>query len=239
LSSKPLQAVILAGGKGTRLRPYTTVLPKPLVPIGDVPILEVILRQLRRHGFREVIISTGHLSELIEAYFGDGRKWGLAIRYVTETKPLSTAGALTLIDGLEDNFLVMNGDILTTLNFRSIFNFHVAHKAAATLGIFAQDIEINYGVVHTRGAFQLDRFEEKPRLHHFVSMGVNVLHRDVIRSIPRGKPLAMPDLFKQLKKKKENVLCYRAQGTWFDIGSVEHYQIAQDYFEKNHATFGL
>lgn len=239
MSSEPLQAVILAGGKGTRLRPYTTVLPKPLVPIGDVPILEVILKQLARRGFREIVISTGHLSELIEAYFGNGQKWGLSIRYVTEPRPLSTAGALSLITGLHDNFLVMNGDILTTLPYRALYNFHVARKAAATIGIFAQAIEINYGVVRTRNGDHLDRFEEKPRLNHFVSMGVNVLNRSAIRHIPKEKPMAMPDLLKKLQQKKERVLCYKAAGTWFDIGSIEHYQIAQDYFEKHHAQFGL
>jgi NDP-sugar pyrophosphorylase family protein len=237
LSSKRLQVVILAGGKGTRLRPYTTVLPKPLVPIGDVPILEVILRQLRKHGFHEIVISTGHLSELIEAFFGNGDKWGLSIRYVNEHKPLSTAGALSLVHGLQENFLVMNGDILTTLNYRSLYDFHVAHKAAATIGIFTQTIEINYGVVHTRDGMHLDRFEEKPKLHHTVSMGVNVLNRRAIRHLQKGKPMTMPDLLKQLQQKGERVLCFEGKGKWFDIGSIEHYQVAQEYFEKNRARF--
>jgi NDP-sugar pyrophosphorylase family protein len=239
LSSRHHQAVILAGGKGTRLRPYTTVLPKPLVPIGDVPILEVILKQLHAAGFKEVIISTGHLAELIEAYFGKGQKWGLSLRYVHETEPLSTAGALSLIDKLQDNFLVMNGDILTTLNYRALFDFHVTRKATATIGMVAQNIEINYGVVHTRDHVHLDRFEEKPHLHHFVSMGVNVLNRRALRFIPPRQPLAMPDLFRNLQKRKESVLCFEAKGTWFDIGSIEHYQVAQDYFEKHSSEFGL
>lgn len=231
--------MILAGGKGTRLRPYTTVFPKPLVPIGEVPILEVILKQLGRRGFREVVISTGHLAGLIEAYFGNGHKWNLSIRYVNEQIPLSTAGALSLIDGLQDNFIVMNGDILTTLNYREIYNFHVAGKAAATLGIFAQKIDINYGVVYVRDKIHLDRFEEKPRLRHHVSMGVNVLHRRAIGCIQKGKALGMPDLLTRLQAKGERVLCFECRGVWFDIGSIEHYQIAQEYFEKHPAKFGF
>jgi NDP-sugar pyrophosphorylase family protein len=239
LSSKHLQAVILAGGKGSRLRPYTTVLPKPLVPVGDAPILEVILKQLRTAGFQDIVISTGHLAELIEAYFGDGRKFGLSLRYVHENKPLSTAGALSLIDKLQENFLVMNGDILTTLKYRALYDFHTARKATATIGIFAQDIEINYGVVHTRRGIHLDRFEEKPHLHHFVSMGVNVLNRRAVSYIQKGIPLTMPDLLKRLQKKRERVLCFEAKGKWFDIGSVEHYQSAQEYLENNPKAFGL
>jgi NDP-sugar pyrophosphorylase family protein len=134
----------------------------------------------------------------------------------------------------------MNGDILTTLNYSAIFDFHVARKAAATIGIFAQDIEIDYGVVHLKNGTQiLDRFEEKPRLHQYVSMGVNVLNRRVIRYIPAAHPLAMPDLLKRLQQKGQRVLCYEAKGTWFYIGSLQHYQLAQEYFEKHQAHFGL
>lgn len=231
------QAVILAGGKGTRLRPYTTVLPKPLVPIGDQPILEVILHQLRKASFTDIIISTGHLAELIEAYFGNGRKLGLSIRYVRENKPLSTAGALSLIDDLDKNFLVMNGDILTTLNYRKIAQFHIKRNAAATVAISAQTIPIDYGVVYPGPGDRIDRFEEKPVLRHFVSMGINILNQRVLKYLVRARPLGMPELLMNLKKAGEQVLSFKHAGHWFDIGRVQDYQVAQDFFETHPSVF--
>ena len=237
MSSELRQAVILAGGKGTRLHPYTMILPKPLVPIGDEPILEVILRQLRAARFKEVIISTGHLAELIEAYFGNGKKLGLSIRYVRESMPLSTAGALSLIDGLDRNFLVMNGDILTTLNYRQLTRFHSVHGAAATVAICPQNISIDYGVVYPDAQGRIERFAEKPVLRHFVSMGINVLNRRALKLIPQGEPMGMPDLLAALKAAGELVMCYKHTGHWFDIGRLQDYQVAQNYFEKHSSLF--
>lgn len=237
MSSEIRQAVILAGGKGTRLKPYTTVLPKPLVPVGDEPILEIILRQLRAARFNDIIISTGHLAELIEAYFGNGKKWGLSIRYVRENKPLSTAGALSLIDGLDRHFLVMNGDILCTMDYRKLAAFHLSRKAVATVSIFRQNIPIDYGVVFPDRNGHLDHLEEKPVLKHFVSMGINMLSHHAISFIPKGKPLGMPDLLTTMNSAKERVTCYEHTGKWFDIGRVQDYQTALDYFDKNVARF--
>lgn len=237
MSSRSRQAVILAGGKGTRLRPYTANLPKPLVSIGQIPILEVVIRQLCARGFRDIVVSTGHLAERIEAFLGNGKKFGVTVRYVHESKPLSTAGALSLIRDLDDTFLVMNGDILTTLDYRRIFDFHTAHKAEATLGVFNRDIHIDFGVVHSDDGLHLSGFDEKPVLHHYVSMGVNVLSKRAIAQIPRGKPLAMPDLLEKLRVQGRRVICYKAKGHWFDIGSVEQYHAAVDFFEKHQRLF--
>lgn len=233
------QAVILAGGKGTRLRPYTTVLPKPLVPVGDVPILEVIIRQLRQTGCREVILAVGYLSGLIEAYFGDGKRMDVTLRYVREEKPLSTAGVLSMIDGLDENFLVMNGDILTTLNYNDIFINHVQCRATATIGIVSRDVVMDYGVVHPTDDFKLGGFDEKPTFRYFVSMGVNVLNRRALRHITSGQPLPMPDLLLRIKEYGELVRCFQYNGDWFDIGRIEDHRMAQDYLEKNARLFGF
>ena len=238
MSFKLRQAVILAGGKGTRLMPYTTSFPKPLVPLGERPILEVILGQLKKAGFREAVLSTGHLAELIEAYFGAGRKVGLKLRYVREEKPLSTAGALAMIRGLDSDFLVMNGDILSTADYQALGRAHRAARAAATIGIVSRDIRMDYGVVHMTPKLLLARFEEKPVIQRFVSMGVNVLSRRALAFIKKGEALGMPDLLLRLKDAGEPVLCHPHVGPWFDIGRPEDYQLAQDYFQRHPRTFG-
>ena len=142
-----MQAVILAGGQGTRLRPYTAVLPKPLMPIGDMPILEIVLRQLQRAGFRDVTLAVSYLAEMMQAYCGDGSRFGLRIRYSRETASLSTAGPLKLIPGLDDTFLVMNGDLLTTLDYAALIRFHREHGAMATIATHRRTVLIDYGVV--------------------------------------------------------------------------------------------
>jgi len=225
-----MQAVILAGGKGTRLRPLTSALPKPLVPLGETPIIEVVLRQLRHFGFREAIVSTGHLAELIQAFCGDGRKWGLKLRYVHEDKPLSTAGALKLIRGLEKHFLTINGDILTNLDLRKLVDFHRRSKAIATLGVCERETVVSLGVVGLDEDNRLKSYVEKPSYKYLVSMGVNVFDRRALEHIRKNEFLGIPELAHRLLSAGEKVMGFKNQAQWLDIGRVEDYQAAQDLF---------
>ncbi len=227
-----MQAVILAGGKGTRLRPFTATLPKPLVPVGDLPIIEVVVRQLRRFGFRDVVISTGHLAELIEAFCGNGRKWGVKIRYVREDKPLSTAGALKLIKRLDSDFLTINGDVLTTLDFAKLFRFHRKRGAAATIGVCRRTTRLDFGVIELDGSETLSAYKEKPSYDYLVSMGVNVFDRNALDHIRKSEALGIPDLIARLKKAGELVAGYQGAGDWLDIGRPEDYETAQKLFSS-------
>ena len=224
------QAIILAGGKGTRLRPFTASLPKPLVPVGDYPIIEIVLRQLRRHGFREVIVSTGHMAALIEAYCGDGRRWGLKLRYVREDKPLSTAGALKLVRGLGRRFLTVNGDVLTTLDFKKLFDAHERRDAAATIAVCRRQATTDYGVIDLDASDRLIAYREKPAHSYLVSMGVNVFDRSALEHIGRGEALGIPDLIARLQAAGQDVYGYRADCDWLDIGRPSDYEAAQEIF---------
>lgn len=232
-----MQTVILAGGKGTRLNPYTSILPKPLVPVGEYPILEIIIRQLKKYGVRDLIVSTGHLAQLIESYFGDGCRLGVKIRYIREEKPLGTAGAIGIIRGLEKNFIVMNGDILTTLDYRKLFNFHLAKKGIATIGVTRRLIKDEYGVIKINKALELENYIEKPTHAFHISMGVNVLSARCREYINKGESITMPELFLRMKKSKEKIYCYESKDFWLDIGMIEDFQIAQDEFSKNKRRF--
>lgn len=227
-----MQAVILAGGKGTRLRPFTTSLPKPLVPLGDAPIIEIVLRQLRRFGFREVIISTGHLAELIAAFCGDGKRWGLSIRYVREDKPLSTAGALKLIRGLSEHFLTINGDVLTTLDFKKLFEYHKRRRVAATVAVCERRTEVDFGVVGLDAHDRISTYTEKPSYRYLVSMGVNVFRRDALERIKRGEAIGIPDLIGRIRDAGGEVAGYRTKVDWLDIGRPSDYESAQELFAK-------
>jgi len=227
-----MQAIILAGGAGTRLRPFTVSLPKPLVPVGDYPIIEIVLRQLRHHGCREVVISTGHLAELIEAYCGDGRRWGLRVRYVREDRPLSTAGALRLVRGLRPEFLVINGDILTTLDFRALFAGHRRSGAAATIAVCERRTVVDFGTVRLDERDRLQAYVEKPAYRYLVSMGVNILTRRAVSRIRPGEALGIPDLIARLLAAGEPVMGWRNRAQWLDIGRPEDYQTAQEIFSS-------
>lgn len=234
-----MKAVILAGGKGTRLRPYTTCIPKPLMPIGDMPVLEVLLRQLKRDGFDEVVITVGYLSELIRAFFQDGSRLGIKITYSFEEKPLGTAGPLSqLIDELSDDFLLLNGDLLTTLNYRKMLEFHRANKAAATIGLYQRDVRIDFGVIETDGQSRLTNYIEKPTYHFDVSMGVNVLSADAVKKhLVPGVRLDVPELMENLRRDGGRVLCYKEDCFWLDIGRIDDYEIAAEEFEKRRKEF--
>ena len=232
-----IRVVILAGGRGARLRPLTAVFPKPLVPLGDKPILEILLRRLAGFGLTNITLCTGHLSELLMAVFGDGAKLGLDIRYVHEETPLGTAGALAMVDDLTDPFLVMNGDLLTTLNFNKMLEHHRARRADITVGTFRRDVRIDFGVIESDDQGRFLGCREKPTYHFEVSMGVNVLRRGVAERIEPNKPLDMPDLIESVHTSGGTVCCYREDCYWLDIGRMDDYALAQEQYAQNEQMF--
>ena len=232
-----MKAVILAGGRGTRLAPYTKILPKPLMPIGDMPILEVLLRQLRAVNIREVILTVGHLSELLKAFFQDGSQWGLNLRYSYEEKPLGTAGPLSLVGGLDDTFLVANGDVLTTLPLCDLINFHKQEKAIATIAVHYRHVKIDFGVIEWEQEPQIGQYIEKPNIDYMVSMGIYIFEPAVLAYIPTGKYLDFPDLIKILIAAGERVVGYPFDGYWQDLGRPDDYENAAVDFEKMRSQF--
>jgi NDP-sugar pyrophosphorylase family protein len=230
--SDNMQAIILAGGKGTRLAPYTTVFPKPLMPIGDMPILEIVIRQLKKHGFTKVVLAVGHLAGLIEAYFGDGSKWGVEITYSREDEPLGTAGPLALIDDLDDNFLVMNGDLLTNIDYSDLMRHHLKSGALSTVSVYTKDVPISLGVLELNGEGNITDYIEKPTLKYKVSMGIYIFNKNILTHIESGKYLDFPDLIKTLIQNDENVSGYMFEGYWMDIGRHEDYSKVLEEFES-------
>ncbi len=232
-----MQAVILAGGKGRRLAPYTTVLPKPLMPIGDMPILEVILRQLKRAGITEIKMAVGHLAEIMQAFFGDGKRLGLKIEYSLEEKPLGTAGPLSLIKDLSSPFIVMNGDILTDLDFSALISYHQDKKAIATVATYKRHVKIDFGVIEIDDHNSLTGYIEKPSFDYRVSMGIYVFNKEVLSYIPHNKYLDFPDLVLKLLKDNKNIVSYPFDGYWLDIGRPDDYAIAIEEFDKKREIF--
>ncbi|MCS6844132.1 MAG: sugar phosphate nucleotidyltransferase [Caldilineales bacterium] len=226
-----MKAVILAGGKGRRLRPYTTVLPKPLMPLGDLPIIEVVLRQLAAYGFDDVVMAVGYLAELLMAVCGDGSRFGVRLRYSREEEPLGTAGPLALIEGLDDTFLVMNGDVLTTLDLAALVAAHRRSGALATIATHQRQQQINYGIVESDGANRITAYIEKPVYHYQVSMGIYALEPAVLRFVPRGQYLDLPDLVRRLLAAGHPVHAYPFDGYWMDIGRPDDYERAVEEFD--------
>jgi NDP-sugar pyrophosphorylase family protein len=224
------RAVILAGGKGTRLMPYTTVLPKPLMPIGDRAILDVVVRQLRSHGFTRLTFAVGYLAHLVKAVFADGAEHGVTIDYHEEEQPLGTAGPLALIDDIEDTFLAMNGDVLTALDYRALVTTHQEAGNALTVATHKRVVRTEYGVLHVDGRQgETDRvtgYEEKPELPYTVSMGVYVLEPRALAHIPRGRRFDIPDLVLALLDAGEPVGSYLFDGYWLDVGRHDDYEQA-------------
>lgn len=222
------RAVILAGGKGTRLRPYTVVLPKPLMPIGEFPILEVIIRQLRSYGFEHITLAVNHQSELFKAFFGDGTKWGLKIDYSLENVPLSTMGPLKLIEDLPSEFLVMNGDILSDVNYGAFLASHASKSSLFTISAAPRTQHIDYGVLRVDDKSRLNGFEEKPKIDYLVSMGVYAVSRDVLDVIPPNVPFGFDHLVLGYLKDGKSVDVVEHTGYWLDIGRPDDYQKAID-----------
>lgn len=231
------RAIILAGGMGTRLRPYTVVLPKPLMPIGDYPILEVVVRQLVGAGFDRITMAVNHQAELIKAFFGDGAKWNVAIDYSLEERPLSTMGPLKLIKDLPENFLVMNGDVLTDLNYAEFFDYHVKAGNIFTVSASVREQLIDYGVLELNEAGNLCGFEEKPRLRYEVSMGIYMVNRRVLNFIPHDKVYGFDNLMLDLIAAKQPASVRRHNGYWLDIGRPDDYTRAIEDFDQNPKRF--
>lgn len=232
-----MRVVILAGGKGVRLAPLTEVIPKPLVPLGGMPIMEIVIRQLAAQGFRRVTLAVGYLSELIQAYFGDGSRWGVSIDYSQEKDPLGTAGSLSLIPGLTDTFMVMNADILTDLNYRDLVSHHRAQKCWATIGAYERQVKIDLGVIIKDGDGRIKDYLEKPTSSYLVSMGVYVFEPQVLDFINGPTYLDFPDLMKRLLGAEKPVSYYSFSGYWLDIGRHEDYYQANQEFESQSTLF--
>ena len=226
------RAIILAGGKGTRLKPYTIALPKPLVPIDELPILEIVIRQLAQQGFDHITITINHLSELIKAFFGDGSKWNIKIDYSLEEKPLSTMGPLTLIKDLPENFLIMNGDVLTDLNFGNFLDDHSSEKNLFTISSYTRVEKSEYGVLETNTKNELINFFEKPEHQIQVSMGVYAANKKIISLIPKDTFFGFDHLMLKLIEHAKHPTVKPFKGYWMDIGRPDDYQRAFDDFER-------
>ncbi|MGY0019399.1 nucleotidyltransferase family protein [Streptomyces sp. cg35] len=226
-----MHAVILAGGKGVRLRPYTTALPKPLVPIGDQhAILEIVLRQLAASGFTTATIAIGHLGHIIRAYVGNGARWGLRVGYSSEDSPLGTMGPLlTMMDRLPEHFLVMNGDILTDLDYAEVLRGHRTSGAPLTIATYAREVHIDFGVLTTDDS-RVVAFTEKPRMDCRVSMGVYGVSRDTLATYTPGLPLGFDELVLDLLKAENPPRAHEFDGYWLDIGRPDDYDRANAEF---------
>jgi NDP-sugar pyrophosphorylase family protein len=231
------RAVILAGGKGTRLRPYTIVLPKPLMPIGEYPILELVIRQLVSHGFDHITIAVNHQAELIKAFFGDGSKWKVKIDYSLEHRPLGTMAPLKLIKDLPSNFLVMNGDILTDLDYSAFYSKHLENETLFSISSQKRNSKIDYGVLETNSDGVLTGFIEKPISSYEVSMGIYLVNKDALSFIPDNQPFGFDDLMLKLLSNSKTVMVNSFNGYWLDIGRPDDYMQAIEEFAEMKRKF--
>ena len=228
------RAIVMAGGEGARLRPYTAVLPKSLMPLGDRPVLDIVIRQLRAAAFDRVTIATGYLAGLIEAFFGDGRNYGVPIDYFREQEPLGTVGALALLGDLDEPFLVMNSDVLTDMDYAAMLDHHVASGAMVTVASTRRHVSISLGVMEFDDASAPARvtgYVEKPTISHEVSMGVYCFHPRVVDHIEAGVRLDFPDLILRLLDAGERVEAWRPEAYWLDLGRHDDYELAIAEYE--------
>jgi dTDP-glucose pyrophosphorylase len=234
-------AVVMAGGQGTRLRPLTHDLPKPMLPMGDRPLLEVIIRQLRDVGIRQVHVTTQYKGDLIQRHFGNGHDFGVEIRYLYEEQPLGTAGALGLFGlnngTLEGPLLVMNGDILTGVSYQALLDFHREQKADLSIGVRQYELRVPYGIVET-DSFHVVGISEKPTIRHFVNAGIYVLDPSVCANVPVGKPYSMPDLIANLLVTGHRVVSFPIHEYWLDIGQLPDYEKALSDVAKGAIILG-
>ena len=235
-----MRAVILAGGRGTRLRPYTALIPKPLVPIGDkYSILEIVIHQLKNNGFNHITITLNHLSRLIMAYFGDGSQWGIKIDYTIESEALSTIGPLTLVKDLPDNFLVMNGDILSNIDYANFFNQHTQSGADVTVAGYKRTVKIDFGVLEYDSSNKLKAFKEKPVEEFCVSMGIYALNRSVVEKLEPNQTYGFDNLMLDSLSTFRPVSIFPFDGFWLDIGRPDDYDYACENYLDILRTMGL
>ncbi len=235
MSSSIRQAVILAGGEGRRLLPYTKILPKPLWPVGNVPIVEILLRQLALAGIKEVIMAVGYQADLVKMIIGSGHPFDLKIRYSLEEKPLGTAAPLKRIRNLDSNFLVLNGDLLTDLPFRDFIKAHLKNNSPATVAVFKRSVKVDFGVIEEKNG-RISGYREKPVLPYSVSMGIYAFRREILKYIPAGR-FDFPDLVLKLIKAGQNPHIYRFNGRWLDIGRPDDWEKADKLFERKPQLF--
>jgi NDP-mannose synthase len=223
-----LKTVVLAGGRGTRLAPYTSILPKPLMPVGEQSILEVVVGQLEEAGIVDIHFCVGYLAHLVEAVFENRKNGHVKITYVREQEALGTAAPLRLVEGLDSSFMVMNGDVLTTLDYRELVKYHREHGNVLTIATHKRSISIDYGMIHLDVTSRVRGFEEKPKIVSPVSMGIYVMEPEVLDYIPHGQYFDFPDLVNALLVDERRVGAYLYDGLWFDIGRQEDYERAID-----------
>lgn len=227
-------AVIQAGGKGVRLHPYTMLLPKPLMPAGDLPVIEVIIKWLRRWGVKKTYITLGHLGRLIRALCGDGKQWDVEINYKEEPEPLGTIGSLKLLkDELKQTFFNVNSDVITDLNLRALRAFHVQHGGLITVAVTERIVKSELGVFEIENN-QMTDFHEKPIMKYLASCGVYCMEPAILDLIPNGVPFGFDDLMNSMLDQKLPVWVYRHDGLWLDIGREEDYKIVQQSFMKDY-----
>jgi len=234
-----LKAVILAGGKGTRLRPFTASFPKPLVPLGDTPVVEVLIRRLIEFGIIDITMTLGHLAELMRAYFLQREELTkrLNLKFVVEETPTGTAGSVSLVDNLNDTFLVMNGDLLTDLNFHDLVDFHRSKNAVLTIATRKREVKIDLGVLEYNDDDEITAYYEKPAKTYDVSMGVYVYEPKALEFIEPGKRLDLPDLVLKLIAAGERVCSFSTDCQWLDIGRPDDYARAQELYEEQSESF--
>jgi len=232
-----MRGIILAGGKGARLAPYTTVLPKPLMPIGEMPILEIVIRQLERHGFNDLTLAVGYLAELLMAYCGDGGKFNVKLGYSREEQPLGTAGPIALVQDLNDTFLVMNGDLLTTIDYGAMLEYHRERGALATIACYQRDVKIDLGVIEVDSDNWVKNYIEKPTYHYAVSMGIYLFEPAILKYIVPNERLDLPELVLKLLKGGQQVNAFNFDGYWLDIGRHDDYERAIEEFSTHRVDF--
>jgi NDP-sugar pyrophosphorylase family protein len=234
-----LRAVILAGGRGVRLRPFTVNFPKPLVPLGEKPVIEVLMQRLVSYGITDITITLGHLAELVKAYFHHSHALvdRIKLRYVEEEEPTGTAGSLAFIRGLKETFLVMNGDLLTDLNFEDLVAFHRRRGAVLTIATHKRHVKIDLGVLEFDDDLCLTGYMEKPETTYHASMGIYVYEPSVLRFIKRGEFLDFPDLVLKLLAADEKVCAFPTDCMWLDIGRPDDYAKAQELFAQKQEKF--
>lgn len=234
-----MKAIVMAGGKGSRLYPYSALLPKPLMPLGDMPVLELLLHRLRNAGVGEVFLAVNHLRHLIEAFFGDGSRIGLRLHYSLEDKPLGTAGPMAaVLDQLGDEFVMTNGDLLTTLDVSAMIRFHRERRADATIGVYPREVKVEFGLVDVDADMRMTGYREKPSYHHLVSMGIYVLNAAKVRGcVQKDTYLDMPDLLQMLVRAGGDVRCFQDDCFWLDIGRPDDFARAQEIYDKDPQVF--